>query len=204
MKAVNLAAALAVLSVLGSGATTPAAAQFRTIKPAPKTWVTGWVGGYMDPGRVTDAASGNWHFGSAFAGGLGIHRQVGSGLALGIDASFAPASYERRGADNTLLAEGNARLVTAMISGRLRTGGHDSFGMYLTGGAGAFVYGIPELDRWDPDLALHTGAGLEYRPARDKALFVEWGRYWTFHQKEGIRDNTTKHSQIRIGGRVGL
>ncbi|HEX6939953.1 MAG TPA: outer membrane beta-barrel protein [Longimicrobiales bacterium] len=194
-----LVAGLAVL-----GLADPAAAQFRTVPKAPDTWATAWVGGYLSPGRVSDA-SGNWDFGSTFAGGLGVHRQIGRSLVLGVETSFAPAAYERRDADDgSLLGEGNARLVTGMLTGRLQTGGGSNFGMYLTGGAGAFVYGIPELDRWDPDLALTTGAGLEYRPSANRALFVEWGRYWTFHQKEGVRDNTAKHSQLRAGVRIGF
>ncbi|HEX7119176.1 MAG TPA: outer membrane beta-barrel protein [Longimicrobiales bacterium] len=198
MKAAAVVAGLAVL-----GLASPAAAQFGTVTEAPRTWATGWVGGYLSPGRVSDA-SGNWDFGSTFAGGLGLHRQVGRSLVLGIEGSFAPAAYERTDKDGALLGEGDARLVTGMVTGRLQTGGGGNFGMYLTGGAGAFVYGMSELDRWDPDLALKTGAGLEYRPSVDKALFVEWGRYWTFHQKEGVRDNTTKHSQLRAGVRIGF
>ncbi len=198
-KAAVLVSSLAVL-----GLTTPAAAQFRTVQKPPQTWATAWVGGYLSPGRVADAESGNWDFGSTFAGGLGLHRQVGRGLVLGLETSYAPASYERSDAEGTLLGEGDARLVTGMLTGRLQTGGGGNFGMYVTGGAGAFVYGMPELDRWDPDLGLSTGAGLEYRPSVNRALFVEWGRYWTFHQKEGVRDNTTKHSQLRAGARFGF
>ena len=44
--------------------------------------------------------------------------------------------------------------------------------MYLTGGAGCTSFtACLTLDRWDPDLALMTGAGLEYRPStRQSAL----------------------------------
>ncbi len=198
-KAAVLAAAIGVL-----GAAAPAAAQFRQVTKAPSTWASAWVGGYLSPGRVYDA-SGNWDFGSTFAGGVGLHRQVGRGLVLGVETSFAPASYERTDASTgELIEDGDARLVTGMLTGRLQTGGGGDFGMYLTGGAGAFVYGLSGLDGWDPDLALSTGAGLEYRPSANRALFVEWGRYWTFHQKEGVRDNTTKHSQLRAGVRFGF
>jgi opacity protein-like surface antigen len=200
MKSAVLVSTLALLALAS-----PAAAQFRTVKAPPKTWVTGWVGGYLSPDRVADGASGgNWEFGSTFAGGLGVHRQVGSSLALGLEGSFAPASYEITDANGALIGEGDASLVTTMLTGRLSYGGGGTLGMYLTGGAGAMFYGMKGLDRWDPDFALHTGAGLEYRPASNKALFVEWGRYWTFHQKEGVRDNSSKHSQIRAGLRFGL
>jgi opacity protein-like surface antigen len=200
MRAAVVVSALAVLAL-----SSPAAAQFRTVQKPPKTWVTGWVGGYLSPGAVADAESGLWEFGSTFAGGLGLHRQVGSGLAIGVETSFAPAAYEITDFETgDLIGEGNARLMTGMLSGRLQTGGGGNFGMYLTGGVGALVYDMPELDRWDPDLALRTGAGLEYRPSHNRALFVEWGRFWTFHQKEGVRDNTAKHSQLRAGVRFGF
>ncbi|MFW6079507.1 MAG: hypothetical protein ACODAE_07800, partial [Gemmatimonadota bacterium] len=66
------------------------------------------------------------------------------------------------------------------------------------------VYGMPELDRWDPDLALLTGAGLEYRISSARSLFVEWGRYWSFHQRDSaVDDNSTRHSQLRLGVRTG-
>lgn len=198
MKTAVLVSMLALLALA-----TPAAAQFQTVKSPPKTWVSGWGSVFMDPGRVADQ-SGIWDFGSAFGGGLGLHRQVGTGLALGIEGSFSPVSYEMRDPQGMLIGDGKARLATTMLTGRLQTSGGAGLGMYMTGGAGAFIYGMPDLDRWDPDFALYTGAGLEYRAATRQALFVEWGRYWTFHQKEGIRDNTVKHSQIRAGVRLGL
>lgn len=199
MRVAAIASAIAFLAFA-----TPAAAQFRTVQKPPDTWVTGWIGGYMSPDRVMDGASGRWDFGSTFAGGLGLHRRIGQSLSLGLETSFAPASYELSDDEGTLLDSGNARLVTAMLSGRLRTGGGGPLGMYVTGGAGAFIYGMSDLDRWDPDLALYTGAGLEYQPSVNKALFLEWGRYWTFHQKEGIRDNSARHSQLRAGVRIGF
>ncbi len=76
--------------------------------------------------------------------------------------------------------------------------------MYMTGGAGVIGYGMKGLDRWDPDLALMTGAGFEYRPSQRQSLFLEWGKFWTFHQSEGVKNNAIKHSQIRAGVRLGL
>ncbi|HEX7089855.1 MAG TPA: outer membrane beta-barrel protein [Longimicrobiales bacterium] len=202
MKAAVMLSAVALVAFAA-----PADAQFSKPQAARKTWVTGWVGGFVNPGRIYDpASSSTWDFGSAFSGGLGLHRNFGDALALGIEASFAPARFERRdpASDNALLEDGNARLVTTMLTGRLRTGGGGAFGMYLTGGAGALFYGMPSLNRWDPDLALMTGAGLEYKPSANKALFIEWGRYWTFHQSEGVEDNSARMSQIRGGIRIGF
>lgn len=198
MKTAALLSTLALLL-----AATPASAQFRTVQTAPKTWTSVWLGGYISPGSVADPSTGQWDFGSAVGGGLDVHRQVGNSLTLGIETSIAPADYEIRSKEGALTNEGRARLATGMLTGRLRYGGSTNFGMYLTGGAGAFMYGLSDLDRWDTDFAFKTGTGLEYRPSRTKALFVEWGRYWTFHQKEGVRDNTVQHSELRAGLRLG-
>ncbi|HWV56375.1 MAG TPA: outer membrane beta-barrel protein [Longimicrobiales bacterium] len=196
-----------VLSALVSLTTvTPLAAQFGPVEQPPQTWASGWLGGYLDPGTVRDPEDGAWSFGSSFAAGLGLHRQIGNSLSIGVDASYAPMRFEQRDvATEEVLSSGTARVISAMASARLRYGGGDAFGMYLTGGVGTMAYGMPDpVDRWDTDLALHTGAGLEYRPSINRALFVEWGRYWTFHQNEGIDDNTTQHSQLRIGVRTGF
>lgn len=199
MKAAAVLSTLAVLFVAA-----PASAQFRTVEPEPKTWTSVWLGGYLSPGTVVDPESGYWGFGSAFSGGVDIHRRVGSSLSIGLESSFSPMPYEVRTTQGALTAEGRGRILTGMLTGRMRYGGTRNLGMYLTGGAGVMVYGLPELDRWDPDFAFRTGAGMEYRPSRNRSLFVEWGRYWTFHQKEGVRDNTVNHSDLRAGIRLGL
>src|SRR5690606_2196570 len=115
-----------------------------------------------------------WDFGTAFSGGLGIHRQLGQGIAIGLEGSFAPAKYEIRGSNNSVVDKGNASIVTGLATARLYTGGMGPVGMYLTGGAGVMAYGMKGLDRWDPDLALMTGAGLEFRPSQRQSLFLEW------------------------------
>lgn len=196
--------AAAILATLaGLAFATPAAAQFGTVKAPPKTWITGSVGGFLNPGSVPDGGE-VWDFGSAFSGGLGVHRQIGQGITIGIEGSFAPAKYELRDASQTVVGKGNANIVTGLASARLYTGGMGPVGMYLTGGAGVIAYGMKGLDRWDPDLALMTGAGLEFRPSQRQSLFLEWGKFWTFHQQEGVKSNSIKHSQIRAGVRFGL
>ncbi|MBI4408549.1 MAG: outer membrane beta-barrel protein [Gemmatimonadetes bacterium] len=192
-----------VALVLLAGAA-PAAAQFGKVKAVPDTWMSVWIGGFHDPGNVSDDESNSrWDFGPALGGGAGLHHKLGSSLMAGLDVSFAPARYERTVRGDTAAIEESGRLATAMLSGRLRYGGGGDFSMYLTGGAGAFIYGLPALDRWDPDLALLAGAGLEYRAAPNKALFLEWGKYWTFHQHDGVQSNSPKHSALRVGGRFG-
>ena len=49
-----------------------------------------------------------------------------------------------------------------------------------------------------------TGAGIEYKPSAKQTLFLEWGRYWTFHQREGVEDNSARTSQLRGGVRIGF
>lgn len=171
--------------------------------PNTNTWITGWLGGFTDPGSVSVGGE-HRDFGSTMAGGLGIHRTLGSALSVGIDASLAPSvRYEIRPEDGGAVdRSGTGRLGTAFATGRLRTGGFDALTMYLTGGAGAFLYKLDE--GWEPDLALLAGAGLEYQLTPARALFLEWGRYTVFHGGDGVGSNRAKHSQLRIGGRFGL
>jgi len=196
--------AVACLAALACFAfASPAAAQFGTVKSPPKTWITGSVGGFLNPGSVPDG-DGVWDFGSAFSGGIGVHRQIGQGISIGVEGSFAPAKYELRDASKNVVGKGNASIVTGLASARLYTGGTGPVGMYITGGAGVMAYGMKGLDRWDPDLALMTGAGLEFRPSQRQSLFLEWGKFWTFHQQEGVKNSTINHSQLRAGVRFGL
>jgi opacity protein-like surface antigen len=179
----------------------PDAPQFSTI-PTTNTWVSGWLGGYTDAGRVTSSAE-DWVFGRTMAAGLGVHRAIGNSLSLGIDASFAPSvSYEIRPNGSNDRFTGNGRLGTAFATGRLRTGGFDAVAMYLTGGAGTFLYNVE--DNWESDLALMAGAGLEYRLAPTRALFLEWGRYTVFNSRDGVDSDNSRHSQLRFGARLGL
>ena len=199
MKAV--AALLPALAILA--AATPAAAQFRQVQPPPNTWLTVWGGGYTSSATIHDPESGNWNIGSSISGGVGIHRQIGQSLVLGVETSYSPADYEITDADDNLVGNGSAGILTGMATGRLNYGGGGPLGLYLTGGIGTVVYRMPELERWDPDFAFRTGAGLEYRPNATKALFVEWGQSRIFHQKEGVKDNTEKRTDLRAGVRFG-
>jgi hypothetical protein len=192
------ASMVALVASLAFGA--PAAAQFRTVKPAPARWASLWVGGYTDLGRVEDE-EGTWRFGSSFGGGAGVHWRLGQSLLAGADLSYTPADFES--SDGVTVAEGDGRLISAMATGRLRYGGGGDLGFYLTGGAGTFIYDLPDLDRRDADLALLGGAGLEYKFHESRALFLEWGQLWTYHQSEGVENNRARHSHLRFGGRLG-
>jgi hypothetical protein len=199
MRATGFALALSALLAA------PAAAQFGQVGTAPQTWASVWVTGLLDPGTVVDHDSNSdWRFGSAIGLGAGVSRLLGTGLTVGVETSFIPASYERiqRGTD-LRVADGRASLVTALAAGRLRYGGAENLQFFLNGGAGVFVYGIPDLDRWDPDPALFFGPGLEYRPSTGRAIFLDWGTYWAFHQAEGVGTRTVRHTQLRLGGRLG-
>jgi hypothetical protein len=194
----GLVAALLVL-VAGS----PADAQIRQVQAPPQGWFSASVGRYMDMGNVADPASNStWVFGEAFAAGVGYHRMIGPGLMLGGIFTAAAPQYQRIIAPGVRVDGGRATLLTPMATGRLNTGGGGGVNFYLTGGAGAFIYRLPDLDRWDPDLALFTGAGLDYAPGGDRAFFVEWGRFWVYHEGEGIETNRAFHSLIRVGARM--
>lgn len=194
-------ACLATLACLAFA--TPAAAQFGTVKAPPKTWITGSVGGFLDPGSVPDGGE-IWDFGTALGAGLGVHREIAQGITFGIEGAFAPTKYELRTPSEGVIGKGNASILTGLATARLYTGGTGAVGMYLTGGAGVIAYGMKGLDRWDPDLALMTGAGLEFRPSQRRSIFLEWGKYWTFHPQDGVKNNTINHSQLRAGVRFGL
>jgi hypothetical protein len=170
------------------------------------TWVSGSAGMLMNAGTVLDHESGTrWDFGTSFMGSLGIQRAVGHGLVAGVDLGYSPVRHEVRPiGGGAVQAEGRAHILTAMLSGRLGAGRVAGFGTYLSGGAGTMVYGIPSLDRWDADLALRGGGGVEYAPSRDLSLFLEWSRWWVFHQSEGVQDNTVHHGTLELGARFRL
>lgn len=192
--------AMALLAVAVGGTTLPAAAA------AQDTWISGWGGFFMDPGTVRDTESGTkWDFGTSPVFGVTAQRVFGSTLVAGVEVGYSPIRHEVRDlTTDVLLADGRAQLITTMAVGRLGGGGGGGFFTYLSGGAGAMTYGIPSLDRWDSDLALRGGGGLEYGHSQTLSLFVEWNRWWVFHQAEGVDDNTAKHAHLELGVRLGM
>ncbi len=196
--------ALRALLVAAVGASAlPAAAG------AQDTWISAWSGIFMDPGTVRDSDSGTeWDFGTSVVFGATAQRLFGNSLVAGVEIGYSPIRHEVRPLDapGGILpdAEGRAHLLTTMVAGRLGGGGGAGFGTYLSGGVGAATYGIPSLERWDSDVALRGGGGVEYRHSQRVALFVEWNRWWTFHQSAGVDDNTVRHSHLEIGARYGM
>jgi hypothetical protein len=158
--------------------------------------------------------------GTGLAFGGGAHHQLGQGLMIGLDGSFAPSvpfEFHHLDTDALLQPKGNAKVASAMLSGRLQYGGGASFGIYLNGGLGGFAWNVPALNssptclqckpqgsHWDTDLGVLTGAGFEYRLAPRTALFLEWGRFWVFHQHEGVSSNSIKFTGLKLGGRMAL
>jgi opacity protein-like surface antigen len=185
------------------------ASAFPASAAAQDTWISGWGGVFMDPGTVQDDESGTeWDFGTSTVFGATAQRLFGNTLIAGLEVGYSPIRHEVRAIDapegSAPDAEGRAHLLTTMAVGRLGGGGGGGFFTYLTGGIGAMTYGIPSLDRWDSDLALRAGGGLEYRHSRAVALFVEWNRWWAFHQSQGVDDNTIRHNHLEIGARYGM
>lgn len=195
----RLAGALALVAAIGAGPATATAV-------AQETWISVWGSLFADPGTVRDGESNTrWDFGTSFGGGVGLQRRFGTSLLAGVELGYTPMKHELR--DETsggLLDDGRAQVITLMATGRLGAGRAAGFTTYLAGAIGTMVYGIPELDRWDPDFALRGGGGVEYVVAGNAALFLEWNRWWVFHQSEGVDDNTINHSQLQLGLRYGL
>lgn len=173
---------------------------------AQDTWVSGWAGAIMNPGTVQDFDSGTqWRFGTTLMAGVGVQRSLGQGLLAGLDLGYSPVRHEVRDLDTgILLDEGRANIVTALLTGRLGATRAAGFGTYLAGGVGAMLYGVPHLDGWDADLALRGGGGVEYAVSRELLLFLEWHRWWVFHQSEGVQDNTVNQGTLEIGARFRL
>jgi hypothetical protein len=191
---------------------------------AVKNWVSAWAGAVLDPPNLVDPTTGTrWQMGTGLAFGAGLHHQLGQGLMIGLDGSYAPSipfEFHNTNSDALLQPKDNAKAATALLSGRLQYGGGASFGIYLNGGVGGFFWGVPTLappsanlltcsctpsgSHWDGDLGLLTGAGFEYRVALRSALFLEWGRFWVFHQHEAVSSNSIKFTGIKLGARFAL
>ncbi|MBR9988819.1 MAG: outer membrane beta-barrel protein [Gemmatimonadetes bacterium] len=196
---VIVAGSLLAAALLGSASGVEAQRQFGT--QPPKTWAGVYglmytsVSGMRDPGSQS-----RWLFDdAAFGGGAFVQRQVGQSLRLGVDGSVARPKFERRNLTTDLIeASGTASIATAMATGRYGYSGGSDIGFYLAGGIGAVAYQLGELD-WNADFALQAGTGLEYRFGGNKALALEWGRTWGYHEKEDLGGGNQTHSALRLG-----
>jgi opacity protein-like surface antigen len=183
------------------------AAQVRPLGSGPGTWVSAYGQMYtgMDGFEDPDSDS-RWSFEDNTLGvGVGLLRQFGQSVLIGADLSFAKPEYEAEHLtiqDST--ATGSATVGTAMLLGRVAYGGSAQLGFYLTGGIGAIGYDLEHLDGWNTDFALRAGTGLEYRFQPSGAVFLEWGRIWGYHEKEGVSGGRVSHSQLKLGGRLGF
>ena len=141
----------------------------------------------------------------AFGIGASLQRRIGGSLMVGIDGSFARSDYEREDIDTeTVVGSGTASIATAMAVGRYGYSGGGNIGFYLTGGVGTIAYRLEDLDSWNADFALQAGTGLEYRFARNKAIALEWGRMWGYHEEEGVGGGTQKHSRLQLAFRYAF
>jgi opacity protein-like surface antigen len=195
-----------ILVLLG-GTALSVEAQRLPAQAAPKNWVSAYGQMYTNISSVVDpGSSSRWVFDdNALGFGARLHREVGSSLLLGVDASFARPAYERRDLDlGLVVAEGTATIMTAMANGRFAYGGASEVGLYLTGGIGTVAYNLEDLSGWNADLALNAGTGLEWRFQRDKALALEWGRIWAYHEKEDLGGGSQQHSMLRLALRLGF
>jgi hypothetical protein len=175
----------------------------------PKLWVSTYfqmytsMGGFVDPDT-----NSRWFFGdNAFGLGAAAHYDVSPTLTLGLDLGYTRPSYERTDTARVpteTLGRGDARVFTLLATGRMASGGAGSLGFYLTGGVGAIAYRLDEFGDINPDLALRAGTGLEYRWGATRRVFLEWGRFWGFHEKAGLSGGRVQHSNLEIGFRGGF
>jgi opacity protein-like surface antigen len=172
----------------------------------PKTWLSAYglmytgIASLVDPGTQT-----RWVFDdNAFGLGAAVHRQVGRSLVLGLDGSLARPKYEQRNLDTEVIeSRGTASIATAMANGRYGYSGGGDIGFYLAGGIGTVAYKLNEL-AWNADFALQAGTGLEYRFGGTKAIALEWGRTWGYHEKEDLGGGSQTHSGLRLALRLGF
>ena len=177
-----------------------------------KNWGSIFAIVYPDAGTVNDPDRGTWNFGSGFGLGAAYQRVVGQSLQLGLEGSLAPSVGVEimnpvntpGGGTATDTTTGHAKLGELMATGRIMTGGGGGLGLYLAGGAGVFIWGMPTpASVTDADLGFRTAAGLEYQTSARRGLFLEWGQFWAFHQHSGVKSNTAKFGQIRGGLKIG-
>jgi opacity protein-like surface antigen len=177
--------------------------------PAARTWLTAFGQMYTRIDHVTHPGEPTtvWVFDdNAFGFGLGVERDVGQGLMIGAEGSFARPAYERRIQGTNVVihgATGTATIATGMLTGRFAYGGGAQLGFYLTGGLGTVAYHLEDLAEWNSDFALRAGTGLEYRFAAGRAAYLEWGRLWGYHEREGIGGGAAQHSVLKLGFRAG-
>jgi hypothetical protein len=159
------------------------------------------LSGFTDPGTNSD-----WVFDdNAFGLGVALQRDVGQGLLLGADFSLARPAYERRTIGGLVIpgATGTANVGTAMATGRFAYGGGSDLGFYLSGGIGTIAYNLEDVGGWNADFGLRAGTGLEFRFQPRRAVYLEWGRIWGYHEREGIGGGGQQHSALRLGARFG-
>ncbi|HEX6308208.1 MAG TPA: outer membrane beta-barrel protein [Longimicrobiales bacterium] len=198
-----------ILLAAGMIAATPLALRAQMAGPAgaPKTWVSAYGLMYTGVSNLDDPdTSSRWRFDdNAFGFGASLQRQLGTSLMIGVDASVARPEYERRDLTTDIVAgRGTASIATAMATGRYGYAGGGAIGFYLDGGIGMIAYRLEDLGFWNTDFALQAGTGLEYRFDRNKAVALEWGRTWGYHEEEDIGDGNQTHSRLKLALRLGF
>ena len=168
----------------------------------PKFLVHAWAGGFTAIGDVQDASS-RWRFGESLAYGGGASYRITPQIAVAADAIFSRPEFAH---DDERPSE-DADILGGILSGRLQTGGISVAGIYLTGGGGFLRYNVPAGETApsasSTDLALYAGTGLEYTPGRYQ-VFLEWGRFWAYHESEDIGSERSNHSLVRLGARYAF
>jgi opacity protein-like surface antigen len=199
--------------LLTAFATTAASAQFGVVHGAPKTWISISLNGVQSPKKINDTATNRlWDIGGGLGVGLGVHRQLGNTFHLGLEMSFIP-SINFNSQDLTtgapVFVRQHARLWNGLASVRIRRTLAGTVAAYGTGGAGLFVWNVPDENRHVAsgstqlhgvvNTAAYAGAGIEYTIVPGNTLFAEVGRQFVFH-----KDETKGVNGFKAGLRLSL
>jgi len=180
-------------------------AQRGPVQP-PRIWLGGSAGLFTSMGGFSDGPNDFYQFDDdVFSFGGSLHVDTRIGLIVGVEAMYTKPGYIRYDrAQVAPINEDEATVLGGLVSLRLAAGGGGGLGLYLGGGLGVFQWDVPDLGAQNRDLALNGLVGIEYSRFPRTPLFLEYGRWWVYHEKEDVQTNTAKHSLLRAGVRLGL
>jgi hypothetical protein len=186
--------------------TPPAVAQGGPGQGPPRIWLSGMAGLFTNMGGFSDGPNDFYQFDEReLAYGGALHVDTRFGFMVGIEGLYARPGYVRYDrAQVAPINEDDAGVLAGMLSVRLSGGGGGSLGIYFAGGIGVFQWDVPDLGEKNTDFALNGLVGVEYTRFRRTPLFLEYGQWWVYHEKEDVQTNTAKHTLLRAGIRLGL
>jgi hypothetical protein len=191
---------------------TAVSAQFGVVHGAPKTWISISLNGVQAPQIVDDNPNNRqWDIGGGLGVGIGVHREIQKRFFIGAELGFIP-SIPFNSQDLTtgaaVFTNQHARLWDALVSVRLRQSLGGLLYVYGTGGAGLFIWNVPDENKHVAsgstqlhgvdNTAAYGGGGLEYIIVPGNTLFAEIGRTFVF------RNGTKGVNGFKAGLRLSL